>query len=73
MRGLGTSSKGYERALQKAFTQGMVIKDGAKMSKSLGNVVDPDEIIKKLGLTQQDSLYFLPRRRKKTSTGQNAE
>jgi leucyl-tRNA synthetase len=31
------------------LTQGMVIKDGAKMSKSLGNVVDPKEIIEKYG------------------------
>lgn len=29
--------------------QGMVIKDGAKMSKSIGNVVDPGEIITKYG------------------------
>ncbi len=34
---------------KKLLTQGMVLKDGAKMSKSKGNVVDPDLIIDKYG------------------------
>ncbi len=31
------------------LTQGMVLKDGAVMSKSKGNVVDPDSMIEKYG------------------------
>ena len=33
----------------KLLTQGMVLKDGSKMSKSKGNVVNPSEIIEKYG------------------------
>jgi leucyl-tRNA synthetase len=36
-----------DEPFQRLLCQGMVLKDGAKMSKSLGNVVDPEEIINK--------------------------
>ena len=39
----------YREPFTRLLTQGMVIKDGAKMSKSLGNTVDPTEIVKKFG------------------------
>ncbi|MBQ6456305.1 MAG: leucine--tRNA ligase [Mogibacterium sp.] len=38
-----------EEPFRNLLTQGMVIKDGAKMSKSLGNVVSPAEIQAKYG------------------------
>ncbi len=43
--GIITSSEPFTNLL----TQGMVLKDGAKMSKSKGNTVDPQEMISKYG------------------------
>ena len=43
--GMQSSSEPFKNLL----TQGMVLKDGSKMSKSKGNTVDPDEIIKRYG------------------------
>ena len=39
----------YDEPFSNLLTQGMVIKDGAKMSKSLGNIVSPEEILSKYG------------------------
>jgi len=38
-----------DEPFQNLLTQGMVLKDGAKMSKSLGNTVSPEEILEKYG------------------------
>ncbi len=39
----------FEEPFPKFFAHGLMIKDGAKMSKSRGNVVNPDEYIRKFG------------------------
>lgn len=39
----------YEEPFQRLVHQGLITKDGAKMSKSKGNVVSPDEFVEKYG------------------------
>ena len=60
MRDLGMITN--DEPVERLFTQGMVIKDGAKMSKSLGNVVSPDEMIARYGAdaARLNSLFAAP-------------
>jgi leucyl-tRNA synthetase len=60
MRDLGMIKN--DEPAERLFTQGMVIKDGAKMSKSLGNVVTPDEMIARYGAdaARMYSLFAAP-------------
>ena len=47
MRDIGMITN--DEPVERLFTQGMVIKDGRKMSKNLGNVVSPDEMVARFG------------------------
>ncbi len=47
MRDLGLVSN--SEPVRRLFTQGMVIRDGAKMSKNLGNIVEPESIVDRYG------------------------
>ena len=47
MRDVGLTSN--DEPFKNLLTQGMVLKDGAKMSKSKGNTVDPEHLIEKYG------------------------
>ena len=60
MRDLGLVEN--DEPVRRLFTQGMVIKDGHKMSKSKGNVVSPDEMIEKFGAdaARMYSLFAAP-------------
>jgi len=60
MRDLGMITN--DEPAERLFTQGMVIKDGAKMSKSLGNVVAPDEMVARYGAdaARMYSLFAAP-------------
>jgi leucyl-tRNA synthetase len=60
MRDMGLVKNG--EPVERLFTQGMVIKDGAKMSKSLGNVVSPDEMVERYGAdaTRMYTLFAAP-------------
>jgi leucyl-tRNA synthetase len=60
MRDMGLVAN--DEPVERLFTQGMVIKDGAKMSKSLGNVVVPDEMVARFGAdaARMYSLFAAP-------------
>ena len=47
MRDLGMID--WDEPVRRLFTQGMVIRNGRKMSKNLGNVVSPEELVEKYG------------------------
>ena len=60
MRDLGLIKN--DEPVRRLFTQGMVIKDGAKMSKSKGNVVSPDDMVARYGAaaTRMYALFAAP-------------
>ncbi|MEO8727577.1 MAG: leucine--tRNA ligase [Acidobacteriaceae bacterium] len=60
MRDLGMIEN--DEPAERLFTQGMVVRNGAKMSKSKGNVVSPDDMIAQFGAdaTRMYSLFAAP-------------
>jgi leucyl-tRNA synthetase len=60
MRDLGLIAN--DEPVERLFTQGMVLKDGAKMSKNRGNVVSPDEMVARFGAdaARMYSLFAAP-------------
>ena len=60
MRDLGMIAN--SEPAERLFTQGMVIKDGSKMSKSRGNVVSPDDMVGRYGAdaTRMYALFAAP-------------
>ncbi|MYC67805.1 MAG: leucine--tRNA ligase [Acidobacteriia bacterium] len=60
MRDLGLID--WDEPVSRLFTQGMVIRDGRKMSKNLGNVVSPEDLVERYGsdTARMFSLFAAP-------------
>ena len=60
MRDLGLIE--WDEPVSRMFTQGMVIRNGRKMSKSFGNVVSPEDLVEKYGsdTARMFSLFAAP-------------
>jgi leucyl-tRNA synthetase len=68
-----SASSNHREPVKRLFSQGMVLKDGAKMSKSKGNLVGAIEMADKYGCDTGRMYTLSPLRRRRTSNGASRE